>query len=128
MAAVACGPTNGAKLYATADKAPSLDATKIENLDFLGPTIVDKGVNFGVYSEHAERIEILLFDNPDSDRPTRQFPLKRFGDVWNLYVEGIGVGQHYGYIAWGPNWPYDPKFVPGSITGVKADVDAIGVA
>ncbi len=122
----ACPQTDGAKLYATQDKAPSIDATEIENLDHLGPTIVDKGVNFGVYSEHAERIEILLFDNPDSDRPTRQFPLKRFGDVWNLYVEGIGVGQHYGFIAWGPNWPYDSKFTQGTITGYKADVDALG--
>ena len=125
-AAVGCPPIDGAKLYQTQDKAPSLDPGAIENLDHLGPTIVDKGVNFGVYSEHAERIEILLFDDPDTDRPTRQFPLKRFGDVWNLYVEGIGEGQHYGFIAWGPNWPYDPKFLPGSITGFKADVDRLG--
>jgi len=27
--------------------------------------------------------------------------MQRYGDVWNLFVEGIGLGQHYGYIAWG---------------------------
>ncbi|MBL9038462.1 MAG: glycosyl hydrolase [Archangium sp.] len=122
----ACGPTSGPRLYATSDRAPSLEAARIENLEHMGPTLVDQGINFAVYSERAERIELALFDDPDSDRPTRQFPMKRFGDVWNLYVEGVGLGQHYGFIAWGPNWPYDPAFVPGSIIGFKADVDAQG--
>jgi glycogen operon protein len=125
-ALAACTPTNGARLYQTQAKAPSLDAGAVSSLDHLGPTIVDKGVNFGVYSENAERIEILLFDNPESTQPTRQFPLERFGDVWNIYVEGIGVGQHYGFIAWGPNWVYDPKWVPGDIDGFKYDVDSSG--
>ncbi|MFO0601322.1 MAG: alpha-amylase family glycosyl hydrolase, partial [Myxococcaceae bacterium] len=122
----ACPPTDTAKLYKTSPKAPSLDATEIQNLEHLGPTLVDQGVNFGVYSENAERIELLLFDDPESTRPTRQFPLERFGNVWNLHVQGIGLGQHYGFIAWGPNWPYDPKWVPGSVIGFKADVDADG--
>jgi isoamylase len=128
---LSCGPTTSARLYQTQDKAPSLDAQKIENLDHMGPTLIDKGVNFAVYSERAERIELLLFDadKADSNTPTRQFPMKRFGDVWNLYVEGVGVGQHYGFIVWGPNWTYDPAFVPGTakgIAGFKADVDAEG--
>ncbi len=126
LALAACPPSNTARLYATQSKAPSVDAQAIENLDTLGPTLVDKGINFSVYSEHAERIEVLLFDDPESNQPTKQFPLQRFGDVWNLYVEGIGVGQHYGYVAWGPNWNYDPKFTPGSITGFQADVDSGG--
>ncbi len=124
--ALSCGPTTTARLYATSPKAPSLDAKAIENLDTLGARLVDKGINFSVYSEHAERLEVLLFDDPESNVPTRQFPMQRFGDVWNLYVEGIGLGQHYGYIAFGPNWPYDPNFKPGTITGFLSDVDADG--
>ena len=125
---VSCGPTDTAHLYKTSPKAPSLDAAAIERLEHLGPTLVDKGVNFGVYSERAERIELLLWDadNPDAPLPTRQFKMERFGDVWNLHVEGIGLGQHYGFIAWGPNWPYDPNWKPGTITGFLADVDADG--
>ena len=123
---LSCGPTNTAKLYKTTPKAPSMDAAAVQRLDFLGPTIVDQGVNFGVYSERAERIELLLFDNPESALPTRQFPMERFGDVWNIHIEGIGVGQHYGFIAWGPNWPYDPAWTPGTVVGFKADVDADG--
>ena len=103
-----------------------MDAAEIERLEHLGPTLIDKGVNFGVYSERAERIELLLFDDPEAAQPTRQFPMERFGDVWNLHVEGIGVGQHYGFIAWGPNWPYDPDWLPGSVKGFKSDVDPDG--
>jgi isoamylase len=126
LLAQACSPTTGARLYATEDRAPSLDARAIENLEHMGPTLIDKGVNFAVFSERAERIELLLFDNPESSVPTRQFSMKRFGDVWNLYVEGIGPGQHYGFVVWGPNWKYDPSFVPGTINGFQADVDADG--
>jgi glycogen operon protein len=122
----ACGPTNTARLYQTQDKAPSLDAQAIENLQHMGPTLIDKGVNFAVYSERAERMELLLFDNPESNTATRQFTMKRFGDVWNLYVEGVGVGQHYGFITFGPNWTYEPDFIPGTIKGFKSDVDAQG--
>jgi glycogen operon protein len=121
-----CAKEDYARLYHTESKAPSIDAKAIENLDTLGPTLADKGVNFSVYSERAERLELLLFDDPESDRPTRQFQMQRFGDVWNLYVEGIGLGQHYGYIAFGPNWKYDPAWYPGSIKGFVADVDSEG--
>ncbi|MGV3619792.1 MAG: glycogen debranching protein [Archangium sp.] len=123
---VGCPPEESARLYQTSPKAPSLDAAAVEALQFLGPTVVDKGVNFGVYSERAERIELLLFDNPEATLPTRQFPMERFGNVWNLHVQGIGVGQHYGFIAWGPNWPYDPAWKPGTVVGFKADVDSEG--
>ena len=121
-----CEPGSGARLYRTEPRAPSLTAPQIENLETLGATLVDKGVNFAVYSERADRIEVLLFDDPESNEPTRQFPLERFGDVWNLYVEGLGPGQHYGFVAWGPNWKYDPTWFPGSIKGFEADVDADG--
>ncbi|MFZ5470577.1 MAG: glycogen debranching protein [Myxococcota bacterium] len=126
FAALSCAKEDYTRLYRTEPKAPSLDAAEIEALAHLGAVLVDKGVNFSVYSERAERIEVLLFDDPESDRPTRQFPLHRFGDVWSIYVEGVGLGQHYGYVAWGPNWTYEEGWFPGSILGFKADVDSAG--
>ena len=114
------------RLYHTEGKAPSLTWEGIEALDHMGPTLVDRGVNFAVYSENAERIELALFDDPESELPTWQIPMVRQGDVWNLYVEGVGVGQHYGYIAWGPNWTYTEDFFPGSIHGFRTDVDSGG--
>ena len=43
-----CDP--GAQLYRTEDRAPSLEDEGIKALDHLGPTLIDEGVNFGVYS------------------------------------------------------------------------------
>lgn len=114
------------QLYASEPKAPSLTEQGIQNLDHLGPTLIDQGTNFGVYSENATRLELLLFEDPESEEPTRRVPMERFGNVWNIYVEGVGLGQHYGYIAWGPNWEYDPEWFPGSILGFKSDVDTLG--
>ena len=114
------------RLYYASPLAPSFSEESIANMEHLGPTVIDSGVNFSVYSEHATRIEVLLFDDPESTRPTRQFEMSRFGDVWNVHVEGIGYGQHYGYVAWGPNWPWVESWRPGTIDGFVADVDADG--
>jgi glycogen operon protein len=114
------------RLYHTAPIGPGLEEVEVQELEHLGPTLLDKGVNFGVFSANATRVDVLLFDDPESDQPTQQFEMKRTGDVWNLYVEGIGLGQHYGYIAWGPNWEVDEKWSPGKVDGFVADVDAAG--
>ena len=123
---IGCAQEDYPRMYAMSDKAPSLSWSDIEALEHMGPTIIDGGVNFSVYSENAERIELLLFEDPETDLPTIQFELQREGDVWNGFVEGVGVGQHYGYIAWGPNWPYDPDWIPGTTTGFRSDVDQYG--
>ncbi len=118
------------RLYATEAIAPGLDPAAVEGLQHMGPTLIDgecaSGVNFAVYSAHATRMELLLFDEDKSELPTQRFELQRIGDVWNLYVEGVGPGQKYGYVAWGPNWPYDPEWFCGSRDGFVADVDAEG--
>ena len=95
-------------------------------MQHMGPTIIDRGVNFVVYSENATRMELLLFDDPESELPAQQFELHRTDDLWHIYIEGIGVGQHYGYIAWGPNWEYDENWLPGTTIGFKTDVDSKG--
>src|SRR5262245_58654396 len=114
------------RLYDTQPIAPELTQEDVEALSYLGPTLLATGVNFGVYSERATRVDLLLFEDPEAELPTKRFPMAHFGDVWNLYVEGIGVGTTYGYVAWGPNWPEDPAWYPGSIHGFIADVDAEG--
>ncbi len=122
----ACGEKDYVQLYRTEARAPSMTEEAIRDMQHMGPILVDQGANFSVFSGNATAVELLLFDDPESDRPTRRFPMVRFGDVWNLYVEGIGLGQHYGYVAWGPNWPQDPDWYPGSIHGFEADVDQDG--
>lgn len=121
-----CAPEAYTRLYHTESVAPSLNADDVAALEHLGPTTIDRGVNFGTFSEAAERIDLLLFDDPDASEPIQRFEMDRFGDVWNLYVEGIGDGQLYGFVAWGPNWPVNDDWYCGSQDGFVADVDSAG--
>ena len=114
MAFIACTRKDYTRLYHTEPHAPSFTDADITSHDHMGPTLVDRGVNFAVYSAHATRLELLLFDDPEAEHPTKRFPMVAFGDTWNLYVEGVGVGQHYGFVAWGPNWTYDAAWIPGN--------------
>ena len=61
----------------------------------LGATYDGKGVNFTLYSEHAEGVELCLFDE---ELNATQIPLRnRTAFVWHVYVDGIKPGQFYGY-------------------------------
>jgi len=72
----------------------------------LGVTLQPAGVNFAVYSEHATRIELCLFD-PDTGAETDRIHLPtRTGHTWHGLVPGIGPGQLYGFRVHGP---YDPQ-------------------
>ncbi len=127
--ASACASEDYTRLYHHQALAPSLSWADVATMDHMGPTRVDRGVNFVVYSERADRIELLLFDDPEADLPTWQMPLEPAPDgspFWSVYVEGIGVGQHYGYVAWGPNWEVDEEWYPGSTHGFRTDVDGDG--
>lgn len=126
---LACSePDDRVRLYKTEVVGPGLDEAEVANFEQMGPVMLDKGVNFSIFSANAERVELLLFDDPEADRETRRFPMSRVGDngIWSIYVEGIGVGQHYGFIAFGPNWTYDEEWIPGRIDGFVADVDTAG--
>lgn len=62
-----------------------------------------KGVNFALYSAHAEKVELCLFD--DDDNETRLMLPACSGDVWHGYLAQIQPGQRYGYRVHGP---WDP--------------------
>jgi glycogen operon protein len=73
----------------------------------LGATYDGKGVNFSIYSEHAEEVELCLFENLDSEREFLKVKLKeREHHVWHVYVADLKPGQLYGYRVYGP---YDPS-------------------
>ncbi|MDX1531708.1 MAG: glycogen debranching enzyme GlgX, partial [Rhodothermales bacterium] len=83
----------------------------------LGATWNGLGVNFALYSEHAERVELVLFDRPDAEAPSATIPLKeRTGPIWHGYLPRIRPGQLYGYRVHGP---YDPahglRFNPNKV-------------
>jgi glycogen operon protein len=77
----------------------------------LGTQEVGGGVNFAIFSRHATRVRIELFDHPEDAVPARSIDLDsgchRTGDVWHVWVEGIGPGQFYAYRVDGPYEPHE---------------------
>jgi glycogen operon protein len=70
-----------------------------------GATWDGKGVNFAVFSEHAERVEVCLF-GPSGARETARVPLPEYtNEVWHGYLPGVQPGQLYGYRVHGPYAP-----------------------
>ncbi|MBL8659547.1 MAG: glycogen debranching protein GlgX [Rhodospirillales bacterium] len=73
----------------------------------LGATWDGRGVNFALFSEHAERVELCLFD-PSGRKETERIPLPEYtNQIWHGYIVGLHPGQLYGYRVHGP---YEPRF------------------
>jgi len=71
----------------------------------LGATSDGLGVNFAVFSAHATRMELCLFD-PKGRKELRRFDLPECTDeIWHGYLPDAEPGLLYGYRAHGP---YDP--------------------
>jgi isoamylase len=68
----------------------------------LGATVVKDGVNFAVFSQHADRIDLLLFDGHDSPVPSATIPLNRTFHFWHTFVRGLGQGAVYAFRVYGP--------------------------
>jgi glycogen operon protein len=83
----------------------------------LGATWDGTGVNFAVYSERAERIELCLFDPANTFVERERIPLGEVtAHVWHSHLPGIGPGQHYGYRAYGPYKPQEGlRFNPSKL-------------
>jgi glycogen operon protein len=69
----------------------------------LGATCDVGGTNFSLFSEHAESVELCLFDDDGNEQ---RIPVtQRRAQNWHCYLPGIGAGQRYGFRVHGP---YDP--------------------
>ncbi|MFF4044869.1 glycogen debranching protein GlgX [Streptomyces sp. NPDC001816] len=69
----------------------------------LGAAFDGQGTNFALFSEVAERVELILVDDAGTQRPV---PLSEVdGFVWHAYLPGVGPGQRYGYRVHGPWQP-----------------------
>ena len=82
----------------------------------LGATFDGEGVNFAVFSAHAELVELCLFTE-DGTTERARIPLReRDGDVWHVRVAGLGPGTCYGYRVHGPYAPEDGhRFNPNKL-------------
>jgi isoamylase len=73
----------------------------------LGATWDGVGVNFAMFSAHATKVELCLFDSPTATRESHRVTLPEQTDmVWHGYMPDIRPGQLYGYRVYGP---YDPQ-------------------
>jgi glycogen operon protein len=71
----------------------------------LGATWDGSGVNFALYSENAERVELCLFD-PKSRREVERVDVPYRTDfVWHCYLPEARPGLLYGYRVHGPYAP-----------------------
>ncbi len=71
----------------------------------LGATFDGDGVNFAVFSRHATRVSLCLFDEAGNETQIVDMP-EREGHVWHCYMSGMRPGQQYGYRMHGP---YEPE-------------------
>lgn len=72
----------------------------------LGATWDGQGVNFAIFSAHATKVELCLFDH-EGKRELERIELPEFTDeIWHGYLPDVGVGQVYGYRVYGP---YEPE-------------------
>ena len=72
----------------------------------LGATWDGVGVNFAIFSEHATRVELCLFDGPEAEVESLTIPLPEQTDmVWHGYLPDAQPGQLYGYRVHGPFAP-----------------------
>ncbi|QYD71841.1 glycogen debranching protein GlgX [Paraburkholderia edwinii] len=77
-----------------------------EGLPFpLGATWDGKGVNFALFSAHATKVELCLFD-AKGKREVERIELPEYTDeVWHVHVAGLPAGTVYAYRVHGPFEP-----------------------
>jgi len=73
----------------------------------MGATWDGKGVNFVLFSAHADKVELCLFDSLGQHEETRIALPEYTDEVWHCYLPEARPGQLYGYRVHGP---YEPAF------------------
>ena len=73
--------------------------------DLLGAEFLGEGTNFALFSDHATRVELCLFDETGQQELHRVDLPEMEGGVWFGYLPGVMPGQVYGYRVHGPYAP-----------------------
>src|SRR5262249_22490702 len=72
----------------------------------LGATWDGRGTNFALFSAHATKVDLCLFDSHGRRELERIALPERTEDVWHGYLNDVIPGQLYGYRVHGP---YEPE-------------------
>jgi glycogen operon protein len=82
----------------------------------LGATLTEDGVNFALFSAHAERVELCLFDAEGRQEIARRDLPACTDQVWHGFLPGAGAGTVYGFRVHGPYAPLDGhRFNPNKL-------------
>jgi isoamylase len=83
----------------------------------LGATSNGSGVNFALFSEHATKVELCLFDSPDATLESHRIALpEKTNQVWHGCLPDVKPGQVYGYRVHGPSDPAQGhRFTPSKV-------------
>jgi glycogen operon protein len=71
----------------------------------LGATWDGRGVNFALFSAHAEKVELCLFDHTGHQEQARIVLPEYTDEVWHGYLPEVRPDQLYGYRVYGPHDP-----------------------
>lgn len=72
-----------------------------------GATWDGMGVNFAIFAEHAEKVELCLYEPPEGKKLIDAIPMYEQTDlVWHVYLPEARPGDLYGYRVYGP---YEPE-------------------
>ncbi len=75
----------------------------------MGAHIRGEGVNFAIFSRHATGVRLDLFAHSQDAEPARSIILdasrNKTGDIWHVWLAGVGPGQLYGFRIAGPYAP-----------------------
>ncbi|WP_019143006.1 glycogen debranching protein GlgX [Noviherbaspirillum massiliense] len=71
----------------------------------LGATYDGLGTNFAVFSAHAVKVELCLFDAEGRHQIARYALPECTDEIWHGYLPGVQAGTLYGYRAYGPYRP-----------------------
>ena len=82
----------------------------------LGANWDGRGTNFALFSAHAQKVELCLFDNQGRRELERVELPERTEDVWHGYLNDVSPGQLYGYRVHGPYAPeHGHRFNPNKL-------------
>ena len=72
-----------------------------------GATWDGEGVNFAIFTEHGEAVDLCLYSADGDGRETHRIRLRERTDlIWHCYLPDVRPGQLYGYRVLGP---YEPQ-------------------
>ena len=74
----------------------------------LGSTLTARGINFSLFSRHAQAVTLVIAPNPERS-DWIEIPLEprihKTGDIWHILLADASAGLRYGYRISGPNDP-----------------------